>query len=93
MAKLKLKLKQNSVKDFLVTQSGITITKHDFTVVDDENKDISYILETRNDLMFSPFNETFKTNDESNIKQETFVEEDKPVKKKKTKKKTTKKEE
>lgn len=56
MAKIKLKLKQNSIKDFLVTDSGYTINKHDFTVVDDNDKEISYYIVNRNDLMFSPVN-------------------------------------
>lgn len=44
MAKVKLKLKKNSVKEFFVTGSGHTITKDKFTEVDDTDMDIAYYL-------------------------------------------------
>jgi len=90
MAKLKLKLKQSSDKEFLVTDSGYSITKYDFTIVDDDDKDISYYLKVRNDLMFSTVNDIeLKTTDESNVKDDTFIEKiEKPKKQKEIKKDT-----
>ena len=57
MVLIKLKLKENSIKDYLVTQSGKTIDKNHFEIVDDTDKDIAYYIANRNDLIFTSYSE------------------------------------
>lgn len=97
MAKIKAKLKDNSVKDFLVSDAGYVINKKEFNVVDDTDKDISYYFANRDDIMFSPVLETkekdtkekvMKSND-NNPNEATFKEDE--IKKKSTSNKSSKK--
>lgn len=41
---MKLKLKQSALKDYMITQSGYTITKTEFTEVDPEARGVKYLL-------------------------------------------------
>lgn len=63
MALIKLKLKEKSYKDFLVTGSGQTIDKNSFTIVDDDDSDIQYYIANRDDLLFSDVKETLDEKD------------------------------
>lgn len=44
-----MKLKEKSVRDFLVTQSGFTITK-EYSEVDDNDKEVQSFIINRNDI-------------------------------------------
>ena len=57
MTLIKIKLNENSVKDFLTTQSGYTITKEDFCVVDDNDVTIHSYIINRDDLIIEDFKE------------------------------------
>lgn len=57
MAKIKIKLAEKSYKNFLVTQSGYTITK-EFTEVDDKDSDIQYYIAARNDIIVEDVKKT-----------------------------------
>ncbi len=71
MTKLNLKLKNNSEKEFLTTQSGKTITR-EFQVFDDEDKEIEHMLFNRDDLDVIEYNENIQDNFDS--EQEIFKE-------------------
>lgn len=78
---IKLKLKPSSFKDFLVCSDGTYITKNEFTICNEEDKNVAYYLYQRNDLLISPVKEEVE---------EPAQEEEK--KSKKGKKKSNKKE-
>jgi len=48
---IQIKLKKTSKRDYLITQSGYTITKTKFIEVDDSDKEIESIILYRNDII------------------------------------------
>lgn len=60
MVKILMKLKQTSVRDFLVTQSGYSVLKDEYTLVDDDDKEIQSYIMNRNDILIKNETKTIK---------------------------------
>ena len=89
MVLIKLKLKENSIKDYLVTQSGNTIDKNHFEIVDDTDKDIAYYIANRNDLIFTSYSEEETEPKENKSKSTKTTKTNKSTKNKKVENETT----
>lgn len=66
MSNIKIKLKEDSYKDFLTTPNGIVVGKDDFVIVDDENIHSQYLL-NRNDIIIEDVDEKKKSNRKSKV--------------------------
>ena len=71
MTKIEVKLNKGSEDLFITTASGYTISKEQFTIVDDEDPYIESLLYNREDLDIREYQENFTDN---NIKNEIFKE-------------------
>ena len=65
MAKILIKLKKDSIKQFLTTSSGYTITKDEFAEVDDKDPNIHAYIINRDDIEIADLEEKQKINEGS----------------------------
>lgn len=56
MSHVKIKLKEDSAKDYLTTPNGIVVTKGDYTIVDDTNLHAQYLI-NREDVILEDVEE------------------------------------
>jgi len=66
MSHIKIKLKEDAVKDFLTTPNGVVVGKEDFTVVDDDNIHVQYLLK-RNDIIIEDVKDDVKKVDDVKV--------------------------
>ena len=66
MSNIKIKLKEDSYKDFLTTPNGIVVGKDDYVVIDDENIHSQYLL-NRDDIIMQDVAEDKKSAKKSKV--------------------------
>jgi len=70
--KLLMKLKQKSKRDYLTTLSGFVVTKDEFNIVDDNDRQIQNFILYRNDIEFKELEkvkEELKENPKEELKE------------------------